>query len=86
VRRKRRTSGSANAAREIRPGVRHVLPTGWGYPPIGVRDVPEARDNTYVFDVYGLLVSGALDQDTVPYLYSVETPSMVALCGIDVSS
>jgi len=53
--------------------------------PIGV---PEAQDehDSYVFDVYELLVSGALDQDTVPYLYSVETPSMVALCGIDVSS
>jgi len=50
-----------------------------------VRDVPEARDNTYVFDVYGLLVSGASDQDMVPYLYSVERPSMGALCSIDVS-
>lgn len=52
--------------------------------PIGV---PEAQDehDSYVFDVYGLLVSGASDQDMVPYLYSVERPSMGALCSIDVS-
>jgi hypothetical protein len=50
--------------------------------PIGV---PEALDSTYVFDVYELLVSGALDQDTVPYLRSVERLSMGALCSIDVS-
>jgi hypothetical protein len=30
---------------------------------IGVRDVPEAQGDPYVFDVYGLLVSGALDQE-----------------------
>ncbi len=38
--------------------------------------MPQALDSTYVFDVYGLLVSGASHQDTVPYLYSVEGPGM----------
>ena len=54
--------------------------------PIGVRDVPEAQDepDSYVFDVYGLPVSGASYQDTVPFLYSVGRLSMGALCSIDV--
>ena len=49
------------------------------------RDVPEAQDehDSYVFE---LLVSGALDQDTEPYICSVGKLSMGALCGIDVSA
>ena len=38
--------------------------------------MPEAQDDSYVFDVYGLLVSGASEQDIVDRLYSVERPRM----------
>lgn len=46
--------------------------------PIGVRDVPEARDeyDSYIFDVYKLLVSGAPEQDIARYLYRVESHNM----------
>lgn len=53
-----------------------MLLTRWD--PIGVRDVPEAQDeyDSYVFDVYELLVSGASEQDIVDHLYRVERLNM----------
>ena len=47
----------------------------------------EAQDehDSYVFDVYELLVSGASHQDTVPCLYGEERLSMGTLRSIDVS-
>ena len=52
---------------------------------IGVPDEAQDEHDSYVFDVYESLVSGASHQDTVPCLYGEERLSMGTLRSIDVS-
>ena len=46
--------------------------------PIGVEDIPEAQDeyDSYIGGVYGLLSSGASEQQIIDRLHSIETERM----------
>lgn len=58
-------------SRSIRVQIRHVLLEVWD--PIGVKDEPCAQDeyDTYIGDLYELLVSRAHDSKIAEYLYEI---------------
>lgn len=63
-------------SREIRLKIRSVLMSEWD--PIGVKDIPEAADeyDSYLGDVYGLVVQGASSSKIAEYLRYVEVDRM----------
>src|SRR5262249_41384290 len=65
-----------NKATQIQSVIRDSLMKHWD--PIGVKDIPEARDeyDSYVWPVYRLLACGATDEDVIEYLYKTETETM----------
>ena len=64
------------AFRIARPEIRRVLLEVWD--PIGVKDEPRAQDeyDSYIGQIYGLLVKGASEQEIIEFLYHVETEQM----------
>jgi hypothetical protein len=70
------TDSKQQRAQMIQDTIRQALMQHWD--PIGVSDVPEARNeyNSYVGPVYRLLASGASDTELVDYLYKTETETM----------
>ena len=56
-------------SRRIRVEIRHVLLDVWD--PIGIKDVPNARDeyDGYIGRLYELLINNAADSDLTEYLY-----------------
>jgi hypothetical protein len=72
------TTGSAVVDQAIRlqRAIREALLKEWD--PIGVKDIPEARDeySGYVGPVYELLRSGATEKEVFEYLWWTETDQM----------
>jgi hypothetical protein len=72
------TTGSPVVDRAIRlqRAIREALLKDWD--PIGVKDVPEARDeySGYVGPIYELLNSGAAEEKVFEYLWWTETDQM----------
>ncbi|HYD49008.1 MAG TPA: hypothetical protein VEB21_11700 [Terriglobales bacterium] len=58
--------------RQIHKAIRQILLNDWD--PVGVKDVPEAHDeyDSYVVDVYRLLLSGATEEQIADHLWHIE--------------
>lgn len=56
-------------SRSVRAQIRHILLQVWD--PIVIKDEPNAQDeyDSYIGELYELLVSGAADSDLIEYLY-----------------
>jgi len=69
-----------NRAKRYHDAIVHVLLREWD--PIGVADVPEAQDeyDSYVGQIYGLLVRHEPRHKLIDFLWWVETENM-GLCG-----
>lgn len=67
-------------AQLVQGAIRGVLLREWD--PIGIADVPEAQDeyDSYVPQIYGLLIRRENRQKLVDYLWWAETENM-GLCG-----
>jgi hypothetical protein len=63
-------------SRRIRAEIRRVLLQVWD--PIGIKDEPNAQDeyDSYLGNVYELLVAGAPDERVAQYLFEVVTERM----------
>lgn len=63
-------------SRSIRVEIRHVLMRKWD--PIGVREEPNAQDeyDSYIDDVFALIVKRASENEIAKYLLWVETERM----------
>jgi len=63
-------------AKEIQESIRQVLLRDWD--PIGVSDVPEARDeyDAYIGGVYRLLASGASEDEIIEHLHRIESDTI----------
>lgn len=66
---------------EIQNAIRQVLFTEWD--PIGISDVPEARDeyDAYVGGVYRLLISGGSADQIIEHLFAIESRDLE--CTVD---
>ena len=97
VRQTQTMASKEQRAREIQETIRDVLVHDWD--PVGVGGVPEARDeyDSYVGDVYRLLVSGAGPSQVAEHLARIEQewlglptapealiPVAQKLCALDV--
>lgn len=69
-------SRQRDRARRFHEAIRSVLLREWD--PIGVADVPEARDeyDSYVGQIYGLLIRREPKHVLVDHLWSIETEHM----------
>jgi hypothetical protein len=63
-------------SRRIKTEIRHVLINVWD--PIGIKDEPNARDeyDSYLGDVFDLLIQGATDDSIGSHLHEIVTVRM----------
>jgi hypothetical protein len=63
-------------SRRIRKAIRHVLLTEWD--PIGVGHIPACADeyDSYIGDVYSILIDGSNDDAVAQYLWTVANDRM----------